>query len=80
MLKLLECTAAHRTTTITQYVELDGFSYYDGFDRAVVKLQNDDKWWIIPNDPFDDYDCDDVGPYDTPEDALMMLKLSFERS
>lgn len=43
-----------------------------------VKLERDLKWWIIAWSYEDDDNFDDLGPFDTPEDALVFMKLSCE--
>lgn len=41
----------------------------------VVQYENS-EWWIIPNDPIHDFVFDAIGPYETADEAVVMMKLS----
>lgn len=70
-----------------QYVKLAHLRSDDGIDVTVtindigvlVVQYANGEWWIIPNDPIHDYSFDAIGPYDTSDDAVMMMKLSSTR-
>ena len=66
----------HRETTFSEFVETKFKSLKFGDIYVfVVKLDNDQKWWIIPSCYDDDEKMDDTGPYDEVEDAMLMLRL-----
>lgn len=81
MLTLVPYSFKHRDTRITHYVDLgERVNIYDGFDRAVVKLESDQLWWIVPSEIYDEEFCEDDGPYETPEDAVFYLKLKYNKT
>ena len=43
--------------------------------EMIVAQLADEKWWIIPNNPDDEDKCEDHGPYDDMETALVHIKL-----
>lgn len=42
----------------------------------IARMRPDSMWWIIPRSYHDDAKFTDMGPYDTAETAVAMLKLS----
>lgn len=64
----------HRDTWFEEFVSCRNLRI-DGMAVFVVKLARDDKWWIVPCAYSDDELLSDVGPYDTSDDALLMMKL-----
>jgi hypothetical protein len=40
-----------------------------------VQYENS-EWWIIPYDPIHDFIFDAIGPYETAEEVVVMMKLS----
>jgi hypothetical protein len=69
--------ARHRDTYAIQFVS-NGDNNDDhawGYRTIVVRLQSDNKWWIVPAYTSEEYMYDDVGPYDDPDTAYAMYKL-----
>jgi hypothetical protein len=66
----------HRDTTFSEFVNVEsGHLRFGDVEVFVVKLDGDQKWWIIPCSYDDDEFMDDNGPYDEVGDALLMLRL-----
>lgn len=66
----------HRDSFLDAIVMLDCFAYYGDIDVVIIKLLDDQKWYITPSDYDEEHLLDDVGPFDDPEDAIIMLKLT----
>jgi hypothetical protein len=46
----------------------------EGISRCIAKL-DDGGFWIIPNTSTSEHLCEDIGPYDTAEQAYAQLRL-----
>jgi hypothetical protein len=70
----------HRDTFFTNIVMLDDFRsfVYGGIPVFIIQFESDMKWWMVPDSYDHDEDMEDLGPYDTPEDAILMLRLTTE--
>lgn len=69
-------TPTHRGVLgiITHYVaNLDGS--IDGIDVVIVKEGVNNCWLITPNHQEDEQHMEDLGPYETMEDAILHFKL-----
>jgi hypothetical protein len=68
----------HRSQIVICYV-MDSRTdvQVEGHERILIQLE-DLKWWIAPL--YGEDQCDDIGPYETAEDAMTMFLLMFDRS
>lgn len=66
----------HRHHTFVEYAEWeDGVAHKINNIRYFTVKLNDDKWWLIPYSSRNDDLMEDIGPYETPADALFAGKL-----
>ena len=70
-------TGVHRDTRYYSLVWFTTWTEFiiDGIQVVVARLAKDDQWWIIPNDRNDEANMTDLGPFETVEDAIVMMKL-----
>lgn len=69
----------HRDTFFTKVLRPDDSLFlYDGIPVFIIEFESDMKWWIVPDSYSNDEYMEDQGPYDTPEDAVLMLRLITE--
>jgi len=75
--RLYECNEAmsHRDTTIAATYEPGTFIYVNGIDVIILKRSDSGDWWIAPADYDFDDEMEDIGPFETEQDAAIHLKL-----
>jgi hypothetical protein len=69
-------TGTHRDTRYLQLVDDGNSMYINDVPVVVAQLESDMKWWIIPDMAVHNDWFADMGPYDTPEEALVLYKLT----
>lgn len=75
----------HRNTTFLATVTITddtgyALSHYITDVNIIVALLVDQQWWIIPNNPSEEAQFTDVGPFDDAETAIVHLKLLVDKT
>lgn len=65
----------HRETTIAATYETESLIYVNDIDVVILKRSDSGDWWIAPADYEFDDEMEDIGPFETEQDAAIHLKL-----
>lgn len=77
--KLVETWAAHEDVYETPLSKFRVDTEHDAIPVLVVKYYNDPKWYITPQQTTDDdLMAEDLGPFDTMEQAISVVMLGSE--
>lgn len=65
----------HRDSTITAMLRHEHHYYIGAFGVVIVTLDDPKGWFIVPRFFRDEDAMEDIGPFDTPDDAFFHMRL-----